>query len=692
MYLCSLFVFETMLRLTLLFFISFITTSNLFSQTTPFDSLKEELLHYLHRDSNQLLLLIEIARISENEVEVINHAKQAEALAKELHSTKHLSTVYSIISNYYRLKGLTDSCNLYNNKNIELAAKTGNDDDLFLALYNSAAGYFTEGQHEKAIVYGNKAKSIVEKQHNLKSLARVTNLLASSYAELGLMDKAIDYSQKTIDIQKQLKDTFRIITATMNLATIYHDIKDFNQALKLYNECIRSSKDVSIPESFQSYLFLNISGTHTNLGNTDSALMYALKGLDLKRKIGYDEGIASALNEVAGIYRNQKKYTEALNYYKQSQQYLQNYKQSKSTYYLYINLAILFNDLNKTDSAIYYGNLALDFAEKAKALVLLRHTHYQLSSIYEKKQDAVKALEHYKKYDVLKDSIHSEESQAKMANLKIAFDIEQKDKKIETLTLQDEIKQQKLKETRAQTLFIFLLFILIICVIMLFVYFKIRNQKLKQENALSELKQRLLTSQMNPHFMSNALASIQNYLVTGKEKEAANYLGKYGELTRQILESSRSNDVVLEDEIQLLDHYLQIQQLISPKKFDYHINIDPSIDPSYIEIPPMLIQPFVENAIKHGVSQGKGSIPGTIYLSFFKKDLFLEVQVKDNGTGFHTNNQENRKSYALDITKERIAYLNKNNKNKIGFTMEVIKENTDISGTLVTIKIPLNEL
>ena len=98
-----------------------------------------------------------------------------------------------------------------------------------------------------------------------------------SYSELGIIDKAIDLTQKTIDIQKQLKDTFRIITATMNLATIYHDTKDFDQALKLYNECIRSSKNVSIPEDFQSYLFLNISGTHTNLGNTDSALMYAAK-------------------------------------------------------------------------------------------------------------------------------------------------------------------------------------------------------------------------------------------------------------------------------------------------------------------------------------------------------------------------------------------------------------------------------
>ena len=181
-----------------------------------------------------------------------------------------------------------------------------------------------------------------------------------------------------------------------------------------------------------------------------------------------------------------------------------------------------------------------------------------------------------------------------------------------------------------------LLLILLSALILLLIgaYFLYRNYKQKQAIAnfeKNDLKQKLLLTQMNPHFIFNSIDNIQSLIHHHQNKEAINYLAKFSKLTRQILENSNENFITLAEELAMIDNYLSIQQLLYTNKFSFKITVDETIDTEMILIPPMLAQPFIENAIKHGlVDQSEGQI--SIHFKFENAVLLFEII--DNGVGF----------------------------------------------------------
>ena len=212
-----------------------------------------------------------------------------------------------------------------------------------------------------------------------------------------------------------------------------------------------------------------------------------------------------------------------------------------------------------------------------------------------------------------------------------------------------------------------------------------RKKKLSYQKQQAELKQKLLRSQMNPHFMFNTLNAINQYIQTNKGIEASDYLAQYSKLMRQILENSSVEFVSLENEIEFLHNYLAMQQLRFDKSFGYLITIDDNIDPETFEIPPMIAQPFIENAIEHGV---RGVADGKINVQFSYKNHTLTLRVSDNGKGFQsTTNDIKHKSFALDITRERLN-ISGNSTEKL----EIFSPDPDTGiGTLVTIELPFKK-
>jgi sensor histidine kinase YesM len=209
-----------------------------------------------------------------------------------------------------------------------------------------------------------------------------------------------------------------------------------------------------------------------------------------------------------------------------------------------------------------------------------------------------------------------------------------------------------------------------------------RRKQLRFEKQQAELKQKLLRSQMNPHFMFNTLNAINQYIQTNKGLEASDYLAQYAKLMRQILENSAVEFVSLETEIEFLGNYLDMQQLRFEKSFTYTIEVDKSIDSEQFEIPPMIAQPFIENAIEHGV---RGMVGGEIRVHFSFINNTLTLTVSDNGKGFQATTQNiHHKSFALDITRERLNIAG-NNTEKLRIASPDPQTG---KGTLVTIDIP----
>jgi LytS/YehU family sensor histidine kinase len=227
-------------------------------------------------------------------------------------------------------------------------------------------------------------------------------------------------------------------------------------------------------------------------------------------------------------------------------------------------------------------------------------------------------------------------------------------------------------------------------------YLIVLQSRLKHTQKTMMLEQKLLRTQMNPHFIFNALIAIESFIYKNEPKEAGKYLSGFARLMRLILENSREEFVSLEKEISTLKYYLDLQRLRYDNAFNYDIRVDKDIDINSITIPPMLAQPFIENSIEHGLKDLNRS--GEIVLNFSLKENELIFEAVDNGIGFERSMQlknegNNHKSMATVITLERLKNLNRNKIRKIKWLSEDIKDQlNNVLGSRVVFTIPFKEI
>lgn len=257
--------------------------------------------------------------------------------------------------------------------------------------------------------------------------------------------------------------------------------------------------------------------------------------------------------------------------------------------------------------------------------------------------------------------------------------------------IQKTTKQDSISTSDLTTWLLVFLIVFILVFLLVFSIHKIRsNAALKVRYTLIE--QQALLGQMNPHFIFNALNSIQKYILNNNTEPAHEYLSKFGNLMRAVLENSRRTLIPISEEIKTLDLYLQIESLRFENGFDYKINVTSDELLSY-EIPTMMLQPFVENAIWHGLMNKQNH--GNILISFnIIDDNYLECIIQDNGIGreqarlLSSPERNERKSRATEIVQQRIELINMNKKRKIELQINDLKENNTVSGTRVFLKIP----
>ena len=234
---------------------------------------------------------------------------------------------------------------------------------------------------------------------------------------------------------------------------------------------------------------------------------------------------------------------------------------------------------------------------------------------------------------------------------------------------------------------------LIVFFVFIYVFYLWRIAALKKEFQTLELEHKLLRSQMNPHFIYNSLNAIQSFIIENNVKESTTYISNFADLMRLILENSRLEYVIIQKELDTLELYLKLQQLRFENEFEYFINVDEKIDKDEMKIPPMLAQPFIENAIEHGM-RGK-NIFGKLIIRFILKNNFIIFEVEDNGIGrvkamqLRENRKIHHKSLATQITQERIEILNRQNQGEIKFEIIDLKDKEgNACGTKVTFDIP----
>lgn len=232
--------------------------------------------------------------------------------------------------------------------------------------------------------------------------------------------------------------------------------------------------------------------------------------------------------------------------------------------------------------------------------------------------------------------------------------------------------------------FIVLMVLLGLAVVSGVFFYRIRAIKRKNEveKALSKAALESLKLQMNPHFIFNAMGAIQHYMIQNDAKRAGNYLARFSTLMRAILEHSRSEYISLDEEVEMLEHYLTLQNLRHEDNFEYQVNVDEQLDPYEVAIPPMFAQPFIENAIEHGIAGLKGT--GLILINFSMQNDVILLEIRDNGVGIDRSLEAKKskssthRSLATQITKERIALYEQSMKKNILFEVNPLDKGTQV--------------
>lgn len=221
------------------------------------------------------------------------------------------------------------------------------------------------------------------------------------------------------------------------------------------------------------------------------------------------------------------------------------------------------------------------------------------------------------------------------------------------------------------------------------------NEKSRIKQQLAILEQNALQAQMNPHFIFNCLNSIQQFIMLNDKERANKYLTEFANLIRTTFDNSGKKNITVAEEVSYLDKYLDLEQLRYGDNFSYDINIDSSVERDFTEMPAMLLQPYVENCLRHGIRNKKEG-KGIIVIRFTQKENALICSVKDNGVGraaaavLKSKEHIEYQSKGMQLTERRIQLLNTGLENNI--TVDIIdlkNEDDEPCGTEVIIEIPL---
>ncbi len=534
-----------------------------------------------------------------------------------------------------------------------------------------------------------KAIEIVEKTGNKQRLSACWGALAITYSNQGNYPTALDYYNKSLALAERIDSRSDIISSKSNIATIYYYLKNYDKAIEIFNETLKYEKDDDKVSS--AYTFNNIGLAYKEKGDSQSAYDYFNKANILFKETNNRTGVAYTLNNIGDIYLEANNYKQALQNYEGAKKICLEIKNYKGLCHSNLGLAKVYEQRQNFDEALMFALESKRISVKYQLLKYEAEIEELLSTLYKNIGNYKKALESHQQYKILNDSLFNKENVEKIAQIEYEYKYKQAldSASIRELKLTKTVltTSQDLAKTKQNYLWA-VIGILVISILSgsLVFYQKYNNVKVKNQNIITE--QRLLRSQMTPHFIFNSLSVLQGMILNKEEKKSITYLSKFSKLLRLVLENSRDKIVPLIQELDAIDNYMILQNLDADLPYDYSLIVDENIDINLFLIPPMLIQPFIENVIEHAFIHDQEQCEIEIHLSF--KNQKLSCTITDNGVGIDAMLQKTntkKKSLATTITSERLNLLAKDF-NMTGSVFVEDRKSYNEQGTKVTLIIP----
>lgn len=570
-------------------------------------------------------------------------------------SITNLAKGYNILGiNYAQLYPDSLSVSIdYFKKALVLFEQVGLDEFVGDSYLNLANAYTLLTDYELALEVLYKAKEKYELTKSYQNLSSVHSVLASINIQQG------DYEQGVHNAQQQL---FFLLEG--------------------------SSRDSSLhqkPSRQIAFALQNIGLSYLKMRQLDSSEHYLLKALDLFKKIEYKNYIFTTTNLLADTYIFKDDLVSAQHYLLKILALDGGFLTTRKKLNAQNSLANLYHKQKKYNKsiALYKKNLSIAKAEKIFSFQVM--TLKSMAESYARKGNTDKAYKLLVETIPLSDSIVNKDRDQAIEDLEVKYATryESEKKERENLLLTQELDIQTMKAANQEQL-MYGIFGVLILIVIIFVLI-LRQNRIETNRRMQQLNYQLLLNQMSPHFIFNALTAIQSFVYKNDPRKAGKYLSSFAKLMRAILENSRSEYISLAKELQWLDNYLRLQALRFNNKFEYEVIVDEELEVDGVLLPPMLTQPFIENAIEHGIKDLE--VKGMLTIHFKLEDEQLAVYIKDNGVGFDViqPKKSNHISLATKITKERLGFLNQGNQNKIGFNISSVPN----MGTAVSFSIPV---
>ena len=524
----------------------------------------------------------------------------------------------------------------------------------------------------KALIYGRQGLELSTQLGYKKGMSACNNNLGMTYEVLGDLPRALEYYLLSLKIKEEMKDKKGMAGSLNNIGIVCHRQLDNDNALKYYKQALEINHSIG-NKKWEAINYYNIGVVYKEREEYSKALEAQNAALKLRQEINDQKGIANSLLALGNIYGDRGNTPLSIEYYLRSIRINAELKNRSGVAYCYLNIGNRLIHDGRYNDALDYEEKALAIGLETSDLKLQQKSYYNLAVIYDNLSASAtgplkKALEYYKLYMQRNDTLLNKEKIMQMSEMSVKYETEKKESEIKLLNIENEKKELEMEREKAeqasQRIFFISLFVILITLtigILLIVRSRRVNEKIKMNAELKELEHQALRLQMNPHFIFNSLSSINNFIGKSETAEAKKFLTKFAKLMRLILENSREEFIPIQEEIDSLSYYIELEQLRFGNKFSFEILVDPSIDAENTLIPPMLIQPHVENAILHGLAAKDG--PGRICIRFKPADELIVCEVEDDGIGRKRSAELNEKSglqhhsMAMKITQERLSIL-----------------------------------
>ncbi|WP_084684592.1 tetratricopeptide repeat-containing sensor histidine kinase [Maribacter forsetii] len=562
------------------------------------------------------------------------------------------------------------------------------------ALINLGTIYREQSLYSKALDLFQEALRVSVEAGNIEFRVNSLNMISTVYRRTDAFKSALDYSQEALELAETLAKPSiglkrSIIVSLNSIGNIYQILEQYELAIEKYEKAMTLEKELDDKLGL-AINHLNLGECYESQGDLEPGLKNFRKSLVYYEIINSSRGKIKCNYNIAHIYVHQGKVKEAIHILRSNLLKAISLNDQKIITTIYINLGWALIRLEDYDAAETNLESGLALAEKYEFNIEIADANKFLSELWIKKDDYEKGMKYFKESKKYEERITNTLNLRYVNDMILRYESQIRANQLERLAQENESVRLRLKKNKTMLIIIGISLILLIGIL----YILYRQSQLNADKKLLTLEQSMLRSQMNPHFLFNSLNSIKLYIINNEKKNAVHYLNKFSKLVRKILEASSQREISLAEELETVELYMNIENIRFSNEINFDIQIKDEIDPHHIKIPSLILQPFLENALWHGLSSKDGI--KNIDLEVKKgKNGFIEIVITDNGVGrdaaqkIKDGKLLKRKSVGIDITKERLANFSRDYENY--FHVDIIDkfdDDTNPIGTQIVIYIP----